>query len=406
MFRKRPFVFSVVAALLGVAFLARLLAAPPGWWSDPATQILDPNALPNNYAPANLGQLKHAATQAKKHLDQRLATVGGAGPAINNLVAGFQKNTPDNFAPVNLGQLKAVAKPFYARLIALGVDTRAGLIAHGYPAGWAHPYPWNPNDPWNHPTPPGPPVDKTINYAPANLGQLKMIFSFDASQDTDSDGIPDWWETLYGLNPHDPADAGQTAAGGGMTNAQHYQGGSNPNDPPPAATIVAGTAVTGQDASTSIYPADDSQLLLKNGNFSDPVIAAPKTYDTYSGIPHWTAISGNLVELQKIVANPGGQYCELDSHWPTTTTDHTLPSDHGIQQPVKLNRGNYILIFDCRARQRNTTVYGELNASVQPASGTAVQLVEMKGANAATTTWKRAFAPFEVKGGNPTRRSM
>ena len=227
MFRKRPSYFPFAAALLGVALFARLIAAPPAWWSDPATQILDPIAPAANYAPANLGQLKNAATQAKKHLDQQLSAVGGAGPAIDSLVAGFQKHTPDNFAPVNLGQLKAVAKPFYARLTALGVDTKAGLIAHGYPPNWAYATPWNPNDPINKPAPPGTQVDKTANYAPANLGQLKMIFSFTADQDTDGDGIPDWWETRYSLNPHDVNDASGMALGG-LTYLQKFQMGLNP----------------------------------------------------------------------------------------------------------------------------------------------------------------------------------
>src|SRR5205823_13728383 len=44
---------------------------------------------------------------------------GGAGDVLHNLVAGWSQSNPqrNDFAPVNLGQLKHVAKPFYDRLI-------------------------------------------------------------------------------------------------------------------------------------------------------------------------------------------------------------------------------------------------------------------------------------------------
>ena len=52
-----------------------------------------------------------------------------------------------------------------------------------------------------------------------------------ASPDSDGDGLPDWWEIQYGLNPHDPTDAAQDADGDGMTNLQEYLAGTNPQDP-------------------------------------------------------------------------------------------------------------------------------------------------------------------------------
>ena len=167
-----------------------LHAAEPLWWRSAATGIFVPNAPSDNYAPANLGQLKHVAAQAKRHLDLELQAVGGAGPAIDALVASFESHPGQtyppaelaalkaaNYAPINLGQLKAVAKVFYTRLIDVGYDTRQNLIDHDYPVTWLHAFPWNPNDPWNQPAP----GDKTPNYAPANLGQLKLVFSFDLS---------------------------------------------------------------------------------------------------------------------------------------------------------------------------------------------------------------------------------
>jgi hypothetical protein len=191
----------------------------PDWWSDSATQIIDPQASPENYAPVNLGQLKHVASQARIHLNLALPQWGGAGSGINLLVSGFSQT--DNFAPANLGQLKAIAKPFYDRISLLGYDTRANLVNRGYPAEWLHPYPWAPSTPASE------------NYAAANLGQLKVVFSFDLEGftvvDVDGDGIPDAWELYYfgtlGLSDADDPDHD------GLTNLQEFLAGSDPFNP-------------------------------------------------------------------------------------------------------------------------------------------------------------------------------
>jgi hypothetical protein len=164
---------------VSVAAFSIAEAASPDWWNDPATRIIDPESVADNYAPANLGQLKHVARQAKAYFDARL--LGGSGTAVPILVDGFVSGTtPDeieaNYAPLNIGQLKAVAKPFYDRLLELGYDTKAHLIAHGYPPDWAWDYPWNPGTPASE------------NYAPANLGQLKLVFSFEITADSRGSG--------------------------------------------------------------------------------------------------------------------------------------------------------------------------------------------------------------------------
>jgi hypothetical protein len=48
--------------------------------------------------------------------------------------------------------------------------------------------------------------------------------------DSDGDGMPDVWETAFGLNPHDPGDAIQDADGDGMNNSQEYLAGTDPTD--------------------------------------------------------------------------------------------------------------------------------------------------------------------------------
>jgi hypothetical protein len=84
---------------------------------------------PDDYAVANVGQLKQMATKAAAELNANLpggATTGtAAGAAVNALIA--QWNTApasnvvrDDYAVLTLGQLKAVAQVFYDQLIAVG----------------------------------------------------------------------------------------------------------------------------------------------------------------------------------------------------------------------------------------------------------------------------------------------
>ena len=65
--------------------------------------------------------------------------------------------------------------------------------------------------------------------------------------DTDHDGIPDYWEERYGLNPNNPADAALDSDGDGLTNLQEYSTGSDPTVPDLVLLIVpvvAGNKVT------------------------------------------------------------------------------------------------------------------------------------------------------------------
>jgi hypothetical protein len=52
-----------------------------------------------------------------------------------------------------------------------------------------------------------------------------------ASGDADTDGLPDWWETFYGFNKNDPADAAQDPDNDGLTNLAEYQKKTLPLNP-------------------------------------------------------------------------------------------------------------------------------------------------------------------------------
>src|SRR5438270_460006 len=138
-------------ALLAIALIPLLLyGSAPSWWSQRG--VLVQNASADDYAAANQGQLKNVAKAAVAEMDAKLE--GGAGAELHSLISSWSTPSPqtNDFAPVNLGQLKKVAKPFYDRMISAGlVDT----------------YPWlssfNPAD----------------DFAIANIGQVKNVFSFE-----------------------------------------------------------------------------------------------------------------------------------------------------------------------------------------------------------------------------------
>jgi hypothetical protein len=63
---------------------------------------------------------------------------------------------------------------------------------------------------------------------PADVGGWPAYRAAAAEQDTDGDGMPDWWEIKYGLDPNDPSDAAKDKDGDGYTNLEEYLNGTDP----------------------------------------------------------------------------------------------------------------------------------------------------------------------------------
>ena len=161
-------------------------AADPTWWTASGTNIKEPGATAHDYSPANLGQLKHVASQANAYLDSVLATGGGSGTAVD---ARCEFLEDSNYSPINLGQLKHVAQSFYDRFAQIHYNWNSKTYGVATPL-----YPWSV-------------TTGSANAAPATLGQLKQVFAFEISsdflnKDSDGDGLKDWHEHGLGLNPN------------------------------------------------------------------------------------------------------------------------------------------------------------------------------------------------------------
>jgi hypothetical protein len=63
---------------------------------------------------------------------------------------------------------------------------------------------------------------------PADVGGWPEYKAETLDADTDGDGIPDWWEKKYGLDPNDPSDAAKDLNGDGYTNIEKYLNGIDP----------------------------------------------------------------------------------------------------------------------------------------------------------------------------------
>jgi hypothetical protein len=77
----------------------------------------------------------------------------------------------------------------------------------------------------------------TVRYA----GQTSVQLTDLVIVDSDSDGLPDWWEDRYGLDKHNPADAALDADSDGVSNLNEFLGGTNPTN---AASYLHFTAIT------------------------------------------------------------------------------------------------------------------------------------------------------------------
>ena len=93
--------------------------------------------------------------------------------------------------------------------------------------------------------------DGTLNLGPLTRptpGSANLV-----SLDADNDGLPDTWETAYGLNPANPADAAADPDGDGRSNLDEFLAGTDPRNP---ASVLSLVATSGQGTVTLSFNAE------------------------------------------------------------------------------------------------------------------------------------------------------
>jgi hypothetical protein len=266
-----------VVVLLTLATAAQT-APPPGWWTQRG--VVQTNTVPDDFAVLNQGQLKTMARGGYDALKQVLPPhvwTNAPGSALTSLIQSWYADTNltvvatggDDFATVNLGQLKQVASKFYDVLRDVGYLGGSGLP----PAQWnGSAYPWTDL------------VADDDNFAAANLGQAKLLFSFDPLVSTDSDALPDLWELAWfgSLAPTETDDSD----GDNQNNLAEWQTGTPPKGegwlPDTRLEIIGGTGQSGGTGNIAALPIVARVVQVSTGA---PRVGVPVRFTDVDGGP-------------------------------------------------------------------------------------------------------------------------
>ena len=133
-----------------------------------------------------------------------------------------------------------------------------------------------------------------VSYDLNEVWGISSLFAADTAgwaKDSDSDGIPDWYEILYNLNPS-VADSHADPDGDGRTNLQEYNARTNPvsfdNWSIPAAITDCAFVTDTRVWHTGIFPSAEEPfaVIMVSGGFICDTGGLYYDWD-HDGIPNW-----------------------------------------------------------------------------------------------------------------------
>ncbi|WP_265594980.1 hypothetical protein [Haloferula sp. BvORR071] len=200
-------------------------AAPPAWWADGSSPILQDGMIPDNKGVANLGQAKWMAHRALQTIHMYAPTLADQ---IEGDLVGAGKPIPSWAEPVDdagrllqrspllIGQLKAITAPFYTRINAVIPSWLAAeRLANGTETGDGI-FPWTNTN-----------AADDNNKGFATIGQLKASFAFHLTESADGDTLPDFYEWIMNGGTSGPG-SGVDKDGDGWLDSAEVTAGGNP----------------------------------------------------------------------------------------------------------------------------------------------------------------------------------
>ncbi|MGJ8639304.1 MAG: Calx-beta domain-containing protein [Opitutaceae bacterium] len=141
--------------------------------------------------------------------------------------------------------------------------------------------------------------------------RLDLLVNLDGT-DSDEDGLPDFWEALYGLNPLFPDDAEYDGDDDGWTNLEELENGSDPTESNKAPTSLTTSINVIPGARMGVY-----LNMLDSDQDPDVLNVFARLMDLPDGVTMYTANNYQFTEGSTVVyqaqQRTGYYYMEVDS---------------------------------------------------------------------------------------------